>query len=679
MDLFRCIMRVMVDRNSLKEGTNQMNARKLLAYIAGVVALVGMAGCGDVKSPTYIAPLEEFKVCPELADGSCPSSGNACVPRTQSSPSVVPLNRSLQYCALGRYEVLSEQNGEVILRDDWRNLTSQASWSAGSSGGSAFVDVSASGLATGKVQTPVAVPITARFDGFESESHLRVSAPRLEDVDINPNGNVSTLIDLEVDFQCLGEFSGACSTTGSTTCDISNTANFVSSEEGVFAFDSALGFGTGVALSAGDSTISCSDEGLESDPDASLTVCSDESISDVEIRIPPSNEPASVLALAVGSERQLQLIATYTDCTSEEEEDIEVDVTSAATWTSTAPDVVAVTSPGGFVTTGDVGGFAQITGTFRGVPSDPLAVTVSVANVDRVEVSGPALAVAGFQSTLEYSATAVLTDEAGEEIEELDVTQEVLWSSSAPDVIAFTPGNGGTATLDAEAEPQVVSVTATYGEVQGTVDTQVLTPAAVKDLTIVPDVACIGDALSLGLLSDTPIKLLAVAELEYTDAEGATQSCAVDATDNADWVAGGANVTSGLLGNLLDPIPGLNLIGDLLSEILTTLVGDCEDAGLLLPGLPLTIGSDPLGSPVSVTNTAPGKGVVAPNGESISLAGGACVYAGINDVVAAASVLVATELQPVCEALLASAPPQVEACPGEDLSGAGNPLPFPVR
>lgn len=649
-----------------------MNARKFLAPIAGVVALIGMAGCGDVKSPTYIAPLEELKVCPELADGSCPTSGGACVPRSQTDPSVVPLNRSLQYCALGRYEALSEQNGDVVLSDDWRNLTSKVSWSAGANG-SAFVDVSAAGLATGRVQTPAAVPVTARFDGFESVSYLRVSAPRLEDVDINPNGDVTTLIDLEVAFQCLGGYSGACSTSGSTTCDISNTASFVSSNEGAFSFDADLGFGTGVALAAGTSTISCSQEGLDSDPDATLRVCPDESISGVEIRIPPATEPASVLTLAVGGNRQLQLIATYSNCDPEQDGDIEVDVTSVATWTSTAPDVVAVTSPGGYVTTGENSGFAEITGTFRNVDSDPLSVSVAVANVARLEVSGPALAVAGVQTNLSYSATAILKDESGEEIDELDVTNEVIWSTSVPDVIVFTPGNGGMATLDAEAEPQVVSVTATYGEFEGSVDTQILTTAAVKGLSIVPDVACIGDALDLGLAGDDPIQLLAVAELGYTDAEGAEQSCVVNATNNAEWKVGGADVTSGLLSNLLAPIPGLNIIGELLSEIVTTLVGDCEGT------LPINIGSDPTGSPISVTNTAP-KGIIAPREGQVTLAGGACVYASLNNIETTASVLVATELQPVCEALLASVPPTIEECPGEDLAGASSKkLSLPLR
>lgn len=657
-----------------------MNARKFLAPIAGVVALIGMAGCGDVKSPTYLPPLEELKVCPELTDGSCPVDGANCVARSQPNPSVIPLKRTLQYCALGRYEALSDANGDVLLSDQWRDLTTQVTWVAGIDG-SAFVNITADGLATGAAQTPAAVPITASFEGFESTSYLRVTAPELESVEINPNGDVTTLVDLDVQFQCVGSFSGACSTSGSSTCDISDTATFNSSNQGVFAFAADADFGVGQALSEGTSTISCGQDGLESEPDANLTVCPDSSISAVEIRIPPSTDPATVLTLAVGGERQLQLMATYTDCTADDGSEVLVDVTSAATWASTAPDVVAVTSPGGFVTTGDSGGLADITGTFRGVTSDPLSVSVSVADVDRLEVSGPQLAVAGVQTTLTYSAVAVLVDpESQEVIEERDVSDEVLWSTSVADVIVFTPGNGGVATLDADAEPQVVTVTATYGEEQGSVDTQVLTQAAVKNLTIVPDVACIGDALSLELLGDTPIQLSAFAELEYNDSTGAAQSCSVNATDSADWVAGGANVTSGLLGNLLAPIPGLNLIGELLSEVLTTLVGDCEDAGLLVPGLPLTIGEDPLGSPISVTNTVP-KGKVAPNPDNLTLAGGACVYAGLGEGeeqrVASASVLVATELQPVCEALLASVPPQVNLCPGETLSGAGKVLSLP--
>ena len=651
-----------------------MNARKLLAPITGMVALLVMAGCGDVKSPTYIPPLEELKVCAELSDGSCPTSGSACVARTQPDPSVVPLNYSLQYCALGRYEELDESNGDVVLGDQWRDLTDEVFWSVGGTNGSAYVEITASGLATGVIQTPSAVPVTANFDGFESISYLRVTAPELEEVDINPNGDVTTLIGLETEFQCLGGYSGACSTSGSATCDISNTASFASSDEAVFEFDDALGFGTGLALSEGVTTISCSEEGLESDPDATLNVCADSAITDVQIRIPPATEEATELSLAIGGEKQLQLVATYTDCAADDGSAIEIDVTSAATWSSTAADVAAADADG-LVTTGDDGGQTEITGTFRGVPSDTLAVSVAFAEIDRIEVSGPELAVAGVQTTLEYTATAFFQDTAtGDEVEQRDVSADAEWTTSVADVIVFTPGNGGTAMLDAAAQEQAVTVTATYEGLQDSVDTQILTTAAVKGLSIVPDVACIGDALSLGLDGKTPIQLVALAELEYTDAGGEVQSCAVNATDNSEWSAGAADLTSGLLGNLLAPIPGLNIIGSALSDILTTVLGECEDT------LPINIGSSPTDSPITVTNTAPGKGVVAPNPDAITLAGGACVYASLNAFESTASVLVATELQSVCEALLASPPPEVTGCPGEDLSGSiSKKLSLPLR
>ena len=643
-----------------------MNARKLLAPITGMVALLVMAGCGDVKSPTYIPPLEELKVCAELSDGSCPTSGSACVARTQQDPSVVPLNYSLQYCALGRYEELDESNGDVVLGDQWRDLTDEVNWSVGN-GGDAFVEISASGNATGVLQTPAAVPVTANFDGFESISYLRVTAPQLEEVDITPNGDVTTLIGLDTTFQCLGGYSGACSTSGSSTCDISNIATFTSSDETVFAFDDDLGFGTGSALSEGIATIACSEEGLESDPDATLNVCADTAITDVEIRIPPATEEATELSLAIGGEQQLQLVATYTDCAANDGSEIEIDVTSVATWSSSAADVAAADADG-LVTTGDDGGQTEITGTFRGVASDTLAVSVAFAEIDRVEVSGPEVAVAGVQTTLNYTATAFLQDTVtGEEVEQRDVSDLAVWTTSIEDVIVFTPETGGTASLATDAQEQVVTVTATYEGVPGSVDTQILTTVAVKGLTITPDVACIGDALSLGLLGDTPIQLLALAELEYTDANNEVQSCAVNATDNSEWSTSGADVTSGLLTGLLGPVP---IVGDLVM----TLLGDCAAT------LPINIGSDPTGSPVTVTNTAPGKGEVAPNPDAMTLAGGACVYAELNDIQARASVLVATELQLVCEALLASAPPEVAACPGEDLSGASSKtLSLPLR
>lgn len=643
-----------------------MNARKLLAPITGMVALLVMSGCGDVKSPTYIPPLEELKVCAELSDGSCPTSGSACVARSQSDPSVVPLNYSLQYCALGRYETLSDGGGDVVLGDQWRDLTDEVNWSVGN-GGDAFVEITASGLATGVIQTPSAVPVTANFDGFESISYLRVTAPQLEEVDIIPNGDVTTLIGLDTTFQCLGGYSGACSTSGSSTCDISNIATFTSSDEAVFEFDDALGFGTGLASSEGVSTISCSEDGQDSDPDATLNVCADSAITDVQIRTAPYIEEATELSLAIGGQAQLQLWATYSDCAADDGSEIEVDVTSAATWSSTAPDIADVDADG-LLTTGDDGGQTEITGTFRGVASDALAVSVAFAQIDRVEVSGPEVAVAGVQTTLNYTATAFLQDTVtGDEVEQRDVSDLAVWSTSVEDVIVFAPETGGTATLATDAQEQVVTVTATYEGVPGSVDTQILTTVAVKDLTITPDVACIGDALSLGLLGDTPIQLLALAELEYTDANNEVQSCAVNATDNSEWSSSGADVTSGLLTGLLGPIP---IVGDLVM----TLLGDCAAT------LPINIGSDPTGSPVTVTNTAPGKGVVAPNPDAITLAGGACVYAELNDIQARASVLVATELQLVCEALLASAPPAVTACPGEDLSGASSKLlSLPVR
>lgn len=673
-----------------------MSAQKILITCLGLASLMALGGCNDIKSPSF-QPRSDFielKVC-EAGGTACPTDGSNCDSRTLADPSLIPVDLSTKFCALAQYskEQLEKENGNFSVPKPepfWQNVSDDVVWQ---SDNTQVAAIDAGGNAIG-VSKGGPVTISATLQDKVAETHLRVTEPKLLDIGIflpddnapsgvapQPGGSIELLEGAGQNFVCRAAFSSPCDSTGATLCDITqrDRTQFVSSANNQFSVDNnGAGFAEAATPENQPVEVTCTYQDRseqppqikESDPAVEVTVCGLDSVTGVQI------DPDS-LRLPVGGEEQLSLLANYTSCTTGEETTL--DVSSEATWASTDATIAPV-DEGGLVT-GLTEGQAEITGSFAGNNSAPLLVVVSEAVVDSLRMEGPAVVVAlGQPESLSYTAYAELVDaDTGEPLGEEQLLNApdqpfAAWSSSAPTAISFADTNSGKAESAAGATPQIVEVTASYQGVSETISTRIVGFPAIKSLEITPSVACIGDALSLSLLGDDVQPLTAHAIVEFADAQGDTQSCSAPITEQAEWKDGGADILSalisnpqigGLLGGL--GIPGLDdvlgVVGDGLDLILQGVddaLGDCS------AGLALSVGSDPLASPIDVSNEAGTKGAVSGAEDNDSLVGGACVIAEVNNesesISAESSVLVATELQDVCETLLSVNEPSKTPC-----------------
>jgi uncharacterized protein YjdB len=222
--------------------------------------------------------------------------------------------------------------------------------------------------------------------------------------------------------------------------------------------------------------------------------------------------------LTVGKSGPLTATGSYADGTSR-------DVTGEATWSSSAPAVVSVSSSGTISAVG--AGTAVITATVGPVSG---STTISVRKVTGLVVGGaPASLAKGLSRTL--TATATYSDGTSAVV-------PATWSSSRPPVAEVS----ATGVLSA-AGIGSATVTASYGGVSASVPVTV-TAAAMTGLTVQPNAA------TAGLLGTLQLKATAT----YTD--GTT----VDVTNRARWTTSNPFVvvvsTYLLPGRFLALLPG---------------------------------------------------------------------------------------------------------------------------
>ena len=628
-----------------------MFARKLFVSAFGMAALLGLSACNDVNSPTFIPQLQTIQVCELPANGVCPQT--AC----PSAFASLPVGLDKQFCALGTYSGVGETGSSGFIAPQVRNISGLVDWS---SQDATRASVSANGLVRALAQTP-AVEIRAGLSGVNGSASLEVTPAVLQGVEINPNGQVlpRLVVGTTRAFRCFGRFSGpACG--GSDFCDVTASAQFDSSDEGVAEFSSSSDTGVLSALAEGNSTISCDFGGVNSSPDASVTVCP------VDPDAVLSITPATVNALPIGNEVQYTATLSFTDCVSNNP--VTQNVTEFVVWSSTRPDIASIDENTGLAV-GIAPGTTEVNAEFQGVEAESATLTVLDADLLRLEIDGPAVVLSGITLAADYTAQAIFRDpDTGEELDPVDVSADVdiRWSTSDADAIVFTDATSGAASIAADAEPGVVTIRADYRGLSDTHETSVVM-AEVTGLESIPNVVCVGGAVDAGfdpipgLDLDDPIQLNAFALVRFTDADDQEQSCSTKVTDLADWsdVVNGTDLLNALgLGGVLGSIPGL---GDILAGLVG---GECP------PLLPANLGLDPTSAPVVVTNTPP-KGVMSGNPDV--LLGTACVAPSYLDFQAVTSVVVAADLQntlPVCSLLLSTNEPSLPDC-GSLLAGGG--------
>jgi hypothetical protein len=175
----------------------------------------------------------------------------------------------------------------------------------------------------------------------------------------------------------------------------------------------------------------------------------------------------AVPVVAKGAITKLSVVAVFSD-------GLTVGAWSRVTWTSSAPTVATVSSTG--VVTGIDVGTAVLTATDMSHPSISASVTVSVTELQSISVL-PAVASIGTGTTQQFTAIGTYTASTPSSWStsttwpQVDMTTEVLWSSSSTTVatIGNILGSHGLATAGTLTGTTTITATEMVTRITGTV------------------------------------------------------------------------------------------------------------------------------------------------------------------------------------------------------------------
>jgi hypothetical protein len=325
-----------------------------------------------------------------------------------------------------------------------------------SSSAAAVASISAQG--TAQALSVGRTTITASFMGLSGNTTLTVTQAQLVSISISPAA-VSLTVGAVQRFSAQGIYSDG------TSRSLTMQATWQSSAPMVAQISSnGRTRSEATALSIGVATIAATFQGVTGT--AQLTVTSAQIAS---IQITPFAP-----MMVIGSQLQLQAVAVYTDGTS-------MDVTTQATWVSSAPGIAQVSTGGrnGMrgLTSALAQGSATISATFMGL-SGTTIVTVTSATVLQLQVTpfAPSIPV-GFGAAMR--ATAILSDGTTR-----DVTSLATWVSSNPRVAAVSNA-AQTKGLLSTLTVGTAEIRATYLGIGGA-STVTVTNEALVSLSIVP-------------------------------------------------------------------------------------------------------------------------------------------------------------------------------------------------
>jgi len=292
---------------------------------------------------------------------------------------------------------------------------------------------SSSGVVAGVKQGTANISASFSYAGTSAtgSTALIVSSATLKSVAVNPTSALlapgSTL-----------QINARGTWTDNTSQNISVFTTWSSSDTQI-ATVAVSGNTTG--QSAGTATITATSGTLSAS--AHLVV---EGSNLVSIKITPQN-----LKLPATIETQLKAIGTFSDGQ-------QLDLTSAATWTSSAPSVATVSnaSNSGGVATGVAIGSTTITAAFAGI-SATTNLTVTNATLVSINVT-PSNSAINLGSSQTFTAQGSFTDGST-----VNITVQVAWSSS--DVAVATINSSGTAS---SASKGTTTIQASLNGVNGT-------------------------------------------------------------------------------------------------------------------------------------------------------------------------------------------------------------------
>jgi trimeric autotransporter adhesin len=342
----------------------------------------------------------------------------------------IPQLTSQQFSAIGTFTDGSTQD-----------LTAQCSWTSSDTN---VAKVSGVGLAKGL--TPGTATITATLGGVSNAVTLTVTNATIVSISLTPAGRTIPPF-TRLSFTATGTFSD------SSTHTVNRESTWASDNTAV-ATVSGLGVATGV--SAGTTNISATFSGVSGS--TALTVSSATLTS---IAVTPATAvlaPASTLGYTA--------TGTFSDGTTQ-------NISTAATWTSSAPAVATVSNFG--LVTGQSGGAATITAQLGSV-SGSAHLVVDAAPLTAVQVT-PATATVAEQTGILFHATGVFGDGST-----LDLTNSASWTSSSPSVATVSNSTSGLATGVA---PGQATISALFAGQVGSAKLTV-TNATMTSITVTP-------------------------------------------------------------------------------------------------------------------------------------------------------------------------------------------------
>jgi hypothetical protein len=385
------------------------------------------------------------------------------------------------YKATGTYS-----NGTTV------DLTTQVTWATGNA---AVAAISNTAGAQGQLvaRTNGTTTVTATLGTVVGTTNVTVVGRVTLSLSISPIAPTVRLGNGNQRFVATEIFSDG------TQMNVSAQANWTSSAPAVATINNANNRGLATPVAVGTTTITATFMGLTATTTFTVTnaVITAISVTPISPLIP------------VGTVVPFVATAIFSDGTSQ-------NVTAAATWVSSAPGVLAVTTAGGARGrgTGVAAGTATVTATFMGISGSTTAtVTNAVATSLSVGPAGVTLAVGGRQ---QFTAQEIFSDGTSR-----DVTAAATWVSMQP-AIAGVSDAGATRGQVTGVGAGTATIQATFGGLTGSVAVTV-TQATLASIQVTPfnqtvPAGSTVNFVATGLLTDgTSVNLTAAASWTSSD------------------------------------------------------------------------------------------------------------------------------------------------------------------
>ena len=499
-------------------GTEQLMA--IGYYTDGSTMDLTSAATWSSSSPGVVAVSNAGAVSTKAAGASVVSAsvsgiaGTASLTVSSAAMVSIAVNTSQQSLPLGSGEQLTAI--ATFTDGSTRDLTSSATWISSSPG---VITVSNAGAVTAK--SVGAAVISASYSNITGNVNLSASNAALVSIAVSISSPSLPLGNSE-------QLTATGSYTDGSTKNLTSSAIWSSSSPSVITISNT---GSVTAKSLGNSVISASSSGVAGSISGSANLSASNAAL-VSIAVSAGNP-----SLPLGNSEQLTATGTYTDGSTK-------NLTSSATWSSSSPGVVAVSSSGA-VTTKGVGNAVVSASSSTLVGTTKVAVSAAALLAINISSASTTVPVG---NKIQLIAIGSFTDKSSK-----DLSSSVTWVSSSPGVLSIA--NSGAA---AGVSVGTANVAASSGSVSAAVSLIVSAPA-LSTLSLVPA----GPTLPLGGTLQLSVT--------GTFSDGSTQ----DVTQQVTWNLDNATIASisatGLVSGLQIGTSGIeaSLNGVQVSDVLT--------------------------------------------------------------------------------------------------------------